>query len=209
MATIPQIREQIIRRLSGGDPSSDSQMDPREIDLYILQAMNAAIKIEYFTNIKAEDNHGVSGQYLYTYTGTIAKDNVRGEEYVEITKPFISLPSEKGILEVEPINGKCKTFIPTKSGSFALYRGTPAGNLEGQTGFYVERNKIYFLKPVICQGTSMVRITQICAVDENSIIDPSLEESIIRSVIEMLIPKLPQDRIANNVDENGFTNNNR
>jgi hypothetical protein len=208
MANIPQLRELIIRRLSGGDPSSDSQLDPREIDKYIIQAMNAAIKIEYYTNIKVDGSHGISNQYLVSYVLDVLTDAIRKEEYVVLTQPFISLPNDKGINEVEPLNGRCKTFIPTKGGSFALYRGTPAGNLEGQTGFYVEGQKLFFLKAIKCQGTSKVRVTQVGAVDEDSIIDPALEDSIIRSVLEIMIPRMPQDRIANNVDENGFTASN-
>ncbi len=201
MASLAKIRDLIIRRLSGGDPSSDSQLDPREIDLHILQAANAAIKIEYFNNIRAEDNHAVSGQYIYTYTASVLKDTIRGEEYIELTSPYVALPNEKGLFEIQPLNGKCKTFIPVRNGSNAMYHGTPAGNLEGRTGFYPERNKVFFTKAIICQGTSKVRVKQIVAIGEDVVFDPGMEESIVKAVLEIMIPKLPQDRIANSVDE--------
>jgi hypothetical protein len=201
MATLAQLRELIIRRLSGGDPSSDTQLDDREIDMHILQAANAAIKIEYYTNIKAEDVHGVSYQYIYTSVLDVQKDQIRGEEYIILPVPYVALPNDKGIHQIDPMNGKCKTFIPVKNGSIAMYRGTAAGNLEGNTGFYPERNKVYFTKPIICQGTSKVRVKQIVAHGDDTVFDPSIEETIVRSVLEMMMPRLPQDRVANNRDE--------
>lgn len=210
MASLAQLTELIIRRLSGGDPSSDSQLDKREIEMHILQAANAAIKIEYFTNIRADDVHGTSGQNIYTYVLDVKKDAVRGEEYIDLSVPYVSLPHDKGIYEIEPLNGKCKTFIPTKNGETAVYRGLPAGNLEGQTGFYPERAKVFFTKPIICQGTSKVRVRQVVAYGSDVIFDPGIEESIVKSVLEIMIPQLPQDRIANNVDDNGnIASNNR
>lgn len=210
MASLAQIRDQIIRRLSGGDPSSDSQFDEREIELYILQVANSAVKIEYFTNIKAEDQHGVSGQYIYTFTADVKKDTSRGEEYIEITTPYVSLPNDKGLLEVDPLNGKCKNFIPVKAGFNSLFKGTPAGNLEGQVGFYPERNKVFFSKPIICLGTSKVRVKLIVMAGADTVFDPGQENSIIQGVLEILLPQLPQDRIANNVDDNGnIAGNNR
>lgn len=210
MASLAQLRELIIRRLSGGDPSSDSQLDEREIDMHILQAANAAIKIEYYTNIRAEDVHGVSAQYLYVSVLDVKKDTIRKEEYVDLAVPYIALPNEKGIHEIEPLNGKCKTFIPTKNGSESLFRGTPAGYLEGQTGFYPERNKVFFTKPIICQGTSKVRVKQIVSAGDDTVFDPGMEESIVKAVLAVMLPQLPQDKIVNNVDENGeIAGNNR
>lgn len=201
MASLAKIRDLIIRRLSGGDPSSDSQLDHREIDLHILQVANAAIKIEYFNNIRAEDNHGVSAQYIYTYIVDVKKDTSRSEEYIELASPYVVLPNEKGLFEIQPLNGKCKTFIPVKNGSIAMYEGTPAGNLEGRTGFYPERSKAFFTKPIICQGTSKVRVRQIVAIGDDVVFDPAMENSIVKGVLEIMIPNLPQDKIVNNVDE--------
>lgn len=202
MSTLAKIRDQIIRRASGGDPSSDTQLDEREVDLYILQILNTAIKIEYFNNIRAEDVHSVSGQFIATYNVDVKKDTVRGEEYIELTQPYISLPSDKGLLEISAVNGKCKTFIPTRNGFVSLYKGLPAGNLEGSTGYYPERSRVYFTKPIICQGVSKVRVKLIVAaqIDGNLPIDPAMEASVVKEVLAMLVPNLPQDKIVDNTD---------
>lgn len=201
MATLAQLRDQIIRRLSGGDQISDSSLDNREVELYILQVLNAAIKIEYFTNIRAEDNHGVSGQYVAVYVLSVQKDTVRQEQYIILPQPFISLPNDKGLDQITPINGKCKFFIPVKIGFSSLYHGLEAGNLELKTGFYPERNKVFFTKDVLAQGTSKVMVKIIAAVGADVVIDPGMEESVIKEVIGLLVPKLPQDKIVDNVDD--------
>lgn len=201
MASLQVLRDQIIRRLVGGDQISDSQLDPREIELLILQVLNTAIKIEYFTNIKADDVHGVTGQYLAIYVLDVKKDPIRKEDYIILPQPFVSLPNDKGLDQITPMNGKCKFFIPVKIGFSSLYNGLAAGNLEMRTGFYPERNKVFFTKDIIAQGTSKVMVKIIAAVGDDVVIDPAMEESIIRSVMEIMIPKMPQDKIVNNVDE--------
>lgn len=201
MATLAVLRDQIIRRLSGGDPSSDSQLDEREIELHILQALNAAIKIEYYNNIRAEDIHGVSGQFIYTFTADVKKDALRGEQYIEMVTPHVALPNDKGIHEITPVNGKCKTFIPVRNGSVSLYRGLPAGNLEMGTGFYPERGKVFFTKDIMCQGVSKVRVKIIAAYGSDLVIDPAMEESVIKAVMGIMTPALPQDKIVDNVDD--------
>lgn len=201
MSSLAVVRDQIIRRLSGGDPISDSSLDRREIELYILQVLNAAIKIEYFTNIRADDVHGVSGQYIATYICDVLKDTTRREDYIVLTQPFISLPNDKGLDQITPLNGKCKFFIPVKVGFSSLYHGLEAGNLELSTGFYPEKNKVFFTKDIKSQGTSRVMVKIIAAVGSDVVIDPAMEESIVKAVIDMMVPKLPQDKVVNNVDD--------
>lgn len=201
MATLAILRDQIIRRLSGGDQISDSQIDPREIELLILQVLNAAIKIEYFTNIRAEDIHGVSGQYIAVYVLDVARDNIRKEDYITLPQPFVSLPRDKGLDQITPMNGKCKFFIPVDVGFHSLYNGLAAGNLELRTGFYPERNKVFFTKSIIAQGTSKVMVKLIAAVGSDVVIPPDMEESVIKAVMDLSLPKLPQDKIVNNVDD--------
>ena len=200
MASLAVLRDQIIRRLVGGDQISDSQIDPREIELLIFQVLNAAIKIEYFTNIRAEDVHGVSGQYIAVYVRDVLKDLIRKEEYITLPQPFVALPGDKGLDQITPMNGKCKFFIPVKVGFSSLFNGLAAGNLELRTGFYPERNKVFFTKSIIAQGTSKVMCKLIVAAGDDVVIDPAQEESIIRAVMEIMIPKMPQDKVVDNVD---------
>jgi len=200
MASLAVLRDQIIRRLVGGDQISDSQIDPREIELLILQVLNAAIKIEYFTNIRAEDVHGVSGQYIATYICDVKKDLVRREDYITLTQPFVALPNDKGLDQITPMNGKCRFFIPVKVGFSSLYNGLPAGNLELKTGFYPERNKVFFTKDIMSQGTSKVMVKLIVAAGSDVVIPPDMEETIVKEVMSIMIPKMPQDKIVDNVD---------
>lgn len=200
MSSVAIIRDQIIRRLSGGDPQSDTRLKKPEVELYILQVLNAAIKIEYFTNIKAEDVHGVSGQYVATYVLDVFKDTIRKEDYIELPQPFISLPNDKGLNQITPLNGKCRHFIPVKVGFNALYGDLAAGNLEKHTGFYPERNKVFFTKDIKSQGTTKVMVKIIAAVGLDTVIDPGMEQTIVEQVIGLLTPRLQQDKVVDNVD---------
>jgi hypothetical protein len=201
MAVLRIIAQQVIRRVSGGDQSRDSKLDLREVTRYMLQILNEQIKIDYLTNIKIEDDHGVSGQYMFVATATILKDNTRDEFYITLPTAYSALPHEKGLHEISPTNGKCATFIPCRNGSRALFKGLPAGNLEGNIGYYPERDKVWFVTNPKKKGVDKVMIKLIVGVNDDVVIDPGTEKMLVDKAVEFFSNRPPQDRINDNVDQ--------
>lgn len=70
MTYLKKIAEQIKRRYEGGHPSSDSELDPREIYLLICQVINRILKTEHLsTNIPFGEfipPHSLIGNYTVT-----------------------------------------------------------------------------------------------------------------------------------------------
>jgi hypothetical protein len=198
MATLREITQEIIRHYSGGDQSKDSTLDFREVRLMVLQILNAAIKVEYFDNIRTEGFHGTSAQYITSYVVSVQKDSLRKEAYINVPWPYIALPWGKGIHEISPMNDRCTFYIPVQNGFNSLFKGLPAGNLEMYTGFYGEGNKVFFTKDITGQGVQKVLVKLIHAVDDNTPIDPATEETLFVKVSTLLKARGDQDKINDN-----------
>jgi hypothetical protein len=200
MPVLRTTAQQVIRRLSGGDQSQDSQLDPREVMRYLLQILNEKIPIDYFTNIKIEDDHAVSAQYIFVATANILKNEIRNEYYINVPTPYIALPHDKGIHEIGPTNDSCMTFSPCRNGSKALFKGLPAGNLEMNIGYYPERDKIYFVSNPKKKGVTKVMIKLIVAAGDDLVIDPGTEKMLVDEAVKFFGGKVPQDKVNDNVD---------
>jgi hypothetical protein len=199
MATLAQIAEQVTFILSGGDASRDSELDPREIQLLIVQELNALMKIEYWNNIKLDEDHGITGQYIVTSTVSVAYDNVRLEAYVIVPSTYISLGAlDRGIQEIRPLAANASAFIPLANGMHSLSRGTKMNCLEGQIGYYPEGNKAYFTKNPKTEGMNNVLVKLIVSTLTNFISDPAIESELVKRVVAILMAQKPQDKINNN-----------
>lgn len=199
MASLAQIAEQVIFKYSGGDASRDSELDPREVQLFVLQELNAILKLEYWNNIKLDEDHGISGQYIVPFKFPVLYDNVRNETYVTLTNPYLTLGAlDRGIQEVRPYDGNANAFIPMANGSHSLYKGTKAFELEGHIGYYPEAGNIYFMKDPRKTGISNVMVKQIVSMATAFISDPGTEADLVQKVFTRLIEMRPQDKINNN-----------
>ncbi len=200
MATLAELTQQVIRIVSGGNQSKDSQLDKREVKLFLVQELNYAIKMEYYSNSSSMDK-GVSGQYIATFVQTVLRDNVRSETYIEVPVPYIAIGgTDKGIKEVSPMNDKEQSYVPTPNGAKNIFRGLPAGNLEQRVGFYPERSKIYFSVDIMKKGVSKVRLKLIVAAGDDMVIDPAIETTIRDKAVAAFSKEGKQDRLNDQVD---------
>ena len=153
MATTKAIlAEQVIRKLSGGDQSRDSQVDRREVIKVIVQIISDKAKINFFENYKFGEP-GVEGQYVATYKNLVpVLDTDRTEYYVTIPTNYIALPGGRGIRQVSPSKNPRKAYVIRAAGNQVIYNNLPAGGLQGKIGVYPEGNKLYFTGDVIKEG---------------------------------------------------------
>ena len=199
MASLAQIAEQVIFKYSGGDASRDSELDPREVQLFVVQELNAIMKVEYWNNIKLDEDHGISGQYILTSQATIQWDNVRNEAYITIPAPYITLGAlDRGIQEIRPMDANSHAYIPLANGMNSLARGTRMIHLEGHVGYYPEAAKVYFTTNPKKIGQTQVLVKTIGSTLTNFISDPATEAMLIQNVFTKLNEMRPQDKINNN-----------
>lgn len=203
MTSLRQISEQIIRILSGGDRNlDDSKWDIREIELFVTQAINYFIKQNLFQNISQGQN-GIDGQYVITFKNIdVLYDEDLALAYAVLPATYISLPYDRGIVQVSLMKDQFNVFIPIRNGAVAVFKNSPAGRLESRIGFYPEQQNIYFTKD-ISKDTDKILVKLIIAdaqaVNNNQLfIPPDIELPIIEKVLQLLSNQYPQDKLNNN-----------
>lgn len=208
MATTKAIlAQQVIRKLSGGDQSKDSQVDRREVIKIITQIISYKAKIDFFENYKFGEQ-GIDGQYIATYKNlSPTLDTDRSEYYVTLPGNYVALPNGRGIRQVSPMKNPRKAYIIRTAGNQVIYNNIPAGNLEKNIGVYPEGGKLYFTGDVIKEGfkSGAKVLVKMVSAGPDSIgesdplpMDAAAEKSVVDEAFAWFTDKLPQDKINNN-----------
>lgn len=199
MATLAQIAQQVIFKLSGGDAQRSTQLDTRMVQLFVLQELNGLEKVEYWNNIKLDEDHGITGQYILTSQVAILWNSARGECYITVPNTYISLGAlDRGIQEIRPLNVGGKAFIPLAAGMLKLAQGTAMIGLQGNIGYYPEGSFVYFSPSPKAKGITQVLIKTIGSTLTNFIADPAVEAQLVQAVFTRLREMYPQDKINDN-----------
>lgn len=197
MITIRKIAQEIIRIESGGDQSNDSQLSEAYIILMVRQAANKLLAPLIYARYNEDDRTGIE-MMIATY-----EVNVQGtipNKYIDLPEFYISLPFNKGIRGISPIEDRTNEFIPRHNP--AVTRSLPCADLEkGQHSYFTEGLKVYFdgnfdskkvlLKLVVAAPDSI-------PVDDPLPIYPEMQSDIISMVRQMLLNQPIQDKILDN-----------
>lgn len=90
-----QFIELVRRNYYNGIPSSDAELTPEEVDLYVDAAIGRAITINYREAIELDGVETIGDVFYSTFKGfTIAKDNDTGYYYFDL--PQAPLASKRG-----------------------------------------------------------------------------------------------------------------
>jgi hypothetical protein len=90
-----QFIELVRRNYYNGIPSSDAELTPEEVDLYVDAAIGRAITINYREAIELDGVETIGDTFYSTFKGfTIAKDNDTGYYYFDL--PQAPLASKRG-----------------------------------------------------------------------------------------------------------------
>lgn len=199
MATLAQIAQQVIFKLSGGDAQRDTQFDMRMVQLFVVQELNYSIKVEYWNNIKMDGEHGISGQYIVPFSCPVLWNASKNAAYIVVPTPYITLgASDRGIQEIRPPDENAEAFIPLANGMHSLLKGTRLAALENHIGYYPELGNVYFTKDPRAKGIVNVTIKEIVGFPPNLIVDPGTEADIVEKVYQKLLARQPQDKLNNN-----------
>ena len=202
-----KISEQILRRLSGGDVSDDTEFDKREIILLVEQALAELVKEQYIkTLIVAETS--VDPKYISVFKNVaIKKDTDLNLTFSESPHPYMDLHMDKGIHMVSMMKNQSDPFIPQRNGNVALYDKSPAKDMEGRIGYWPEANRIYYSRDLIKIGCDKVLIKLIVPSpselgdDDPYPIGPDMELPIIQRVLTIMGVAVATDDVSDNTNK--------
>ena len=210
--TLATLSQQIIRVISGGDQSKDSQLDVREVALYVGQTIEELIKddmlSDYKSGIKIGDPH-IPSNYIATFRNLpVVGDEETHQWYVDIPSSYLSLPNNMGIYQVSGMKNIRKPYIISDSGSIGIYDGLPASYLEGRVECYVEGLKLYFNCNARKKGITEVMLKIITGAPSNLgmndplPLSPSEAKKIVQEGVILFSSRGIQDKLNDNAELN-------
>lgn len=215
MATLRKLSHQVIRLLSGGDKSRDSQLDVREVALYVGQTIEALVTENILNEIKKTngrtiiDGLKIPSNYIAQFRNLAVKEDVDMKEYyVDIPSSYLSLPNNKGIHQVSGMKNSKQPFIISSNGSIGIYDGLPASFLENRIECYPEGLKLYFNCDIRKHGVTKVLLKIVIgtpselSLDDPIPLSPSEEKETVDLTASFFANKGQQDKINDNIDGN-------
>lgn len=132
-----QLIGQILLKVEGGVPSTDSSVKWGECETYLAMAVNYVMTGQYWAENRSEGGHNIN-PLLYTVFEniTISQDTLTSRYYFTLPKSLITLPKGRA-LEVMTMCGK--TCFPLTQGDDALeqyygkFKKSISYLIEGQT----------------------------------------------------------------------------
>lgn len=200
MATLNSLAHEVIRLLSSGTPSKDSNLNKDYIIAELRQAIHFRIKGDYFQQ-KNDGSSDVSYHYIATYPDLpVLFDEDKNRCYIDMPSYAILLPGGLGIQEVRPQTGdieKDVAMIPIMPHEFELFRSLSVG-LEvmiDQFCWEPDRSKIWFTEAnnetlleagIETVGMKSVVIDPADVGDDDVLpIPPELELTVMQDVLQL------------------------
>ncbi|MGL5135148.1 MAG: hypothetical protein ACRC78_21665 [Planktothrix sp.] len=203
--TRPQIAEQILRRLQGGNLTKDTPWDLREIMADINQERDNRIKLDFLQN-KAQDIREINGDYILPYKGVvIALDADLNQHYSILPKRVIKLDNDLGVYSIAPMTTPYITWARMANGHPSLIRGLPFANLEGRAGFEVRNTRVYYYGTLPATPTSVTVLMNLVVVSEalgdteEFLAPPEVINEIIQAVFEKRSQRKMPDKVLDGV----------
>jgi hypothetical protein len=202
MLTRVTIREQILRRLSAGNPSVASKVHPLEVDAAVAQVLNALLRTQYFEVLQL-DSSIPEGCVLANY------DNVPVISWNGISKSTlpaipIALPKNMGVFRISKADDPMESgFIPIGMGQFSFVATQRLmSDLLGQIGYEVRGKEVWYTKDLPAQTPAITAVNmQLVVLDVTKYSDyellplnADLEAQVVDTVYKMFAgePNKPQ-----------------
>lgn len=134
--------EELIKIINGGNYTSDSKITLRQAMRYIGQSRDFLVR-KYLWSTDYEMEDYLYGGFVVDYIITTEYDSTRNKYYAKLGKKPIWLPNNEGILQVSFPHDEVNGFIPMPTASMQVYGALDASFLEGNLGYYPEKDKIY------------------------------------------------------------------
>lgn len=196
--------EELIKTVNGGNYTSDSKITLRQAMRYIGQARDALVR-KYLWQTDYEMEDYLYAGFVVPYIVTTQKDTVRDKYYAKLPANPIWIPNNEGIVQVSFPHDEVNGFIPMPTASMQIYGALDASFLEGNLGYYPEKDRIYLygLEKDDCE--LLIKLIP----DSNSIgdldyfpISPDLVDEMFQVALQRagLHAQQPQDNVNDNAD---------
>jgi len=189
MLTKQKFAELIRESKSGGDPESSSKYHDLVIFEVMELALNSLIARSFIEN-RNENSYNIHGDFVTPFPNVkVEFDAARNEKYSILPKRLISLPDNRGLRQVSPMQGQDHAFVKLPNGSNDTFSDLEAFNLDGRTGYYPERDKIYYRN--LSDDITEVLVKMIASVDGLGVDEPlpipaEYEADLFTTVKQML-----------------------
>ncbi len=193
--TLRKIAREIIELESGGARSIDSNLSEAYVIQYVRQASNTVLAPRIYEKLSQDDR---SGLHLMIASYEVVVEGTMPNKYIDLPDFYISLPFNKGLHAIAPVEDPTNVFIFRLNPSVS--RNLPCADLDpGQYSFWVKGNRAYFDGNEVDFGKVLVDLIVASpdniGVDDALPIFPEHQIEIIRIVREMIKGMPLQDRI--------------
>lgn len=174
-----------------------------KIDRRVVLAMAEVVAGGFLSQyVKAGEQ--IPGGYFVPYIFPYQDDTQRKRKFILPAPGFMELADGAGIQSIGPIEDDTTAYVAMKIGQLAAIKPLEINTLVGQTGYWPERNKIYFHQVPLFSKEALVRmIPKISEVEEEEEIFSSdeVQDRVLTAVIDRLRLKLqiPEDKSDENV----------
>jgi hypothetical protein len=140
MITLRQIALEIIELESGGPRNDDSNLSLPYVVQYVRQFSNTVLAPRVFEKLAVDDRSLLQlmiASYIVTVQGT------GSTKYITLPEFYMSLPFNKGLAAVAPVDDPTNHFIPRNSP--AVSKDLPCADLDpGQFSYWTKGMNVYF-----------------------------------------------------------------
>lgn len=206
MVTLKEFSWEIIRILSGGQQSKDTEYDVRYVSELIRTAMNEVIPMEVIRKRSLADDRTAIRMYIASYPNIkIQYDDATNRSYANIPEFYQSMVYGKGVYGVSFMDKPYDPMIPQHNPEVSSR--ISAGSLQGKVGYSVEGYKIWWNKKMGGKGKDAIQVLirlvvaapDTIGLDDNLPIIPEQKALIQDRVLQWIRQEGIQDKIA---DEN-------
>lgn len=181
----------------------------RDIDYLVRDSLGKQILASWYAMRNTGEGKDLADAFTSIVTLEVQADTrVPAQCFVDLLFDVVDLPDEGGIMAVRPaIQGTLpdmNAFIPTPARYADIYRGLPAGALEGQIGWMQRGKRIYFSEKanqnLIVLGVTSVELdvvttSEIALGQEKPLpIPPNLANLIVLEVASFFMPLNQQQK---------------
>ena len=203
MSTKYRMAEQVLRRISGGDPSAGSRVDIREIQIAIGQLLSKKLQVSHFDITMAGGETIPAGTMLARYGEGNVKIKAKASGKVcRVTLPAmpINLPRNMGIFHVGPLNDQECEYIPLQAGQQGQVRKLIGmSTLLNQVGYWPVGNELFFTNDVSSHDLLIIlAIMDISKYDDYQQlpITEDMEVEVIEAAVQMFLPRVEPNKIV-------------
>lgn len=202
--TVEEIKGQVLLKITGGEPSSDSSVWLSDIDTLIAPAVNYVQTKQYFIDRQSEEEkHLIQHFMLQVYTVSITEDTTRKRKKFTLPKTPLSLPNGRALQFVGDVRGR--GWIPLAQGAEDMqeYYGKFKKNV---TSYRPEGLTVYLwnVGPLVTQALVKMLVSVKDLSDTDEVMLPSGGElEVINLIYEWISGQreIPKDSIIDQKDK--------